>query len=154
MKIYLVQHGESAPKDVIPDRPLTQAGQEDVRHIAAALGRAEVKVDRLIHSGKLRALQTAEILAAEVAPGLEPGISDQINPLDEPAGFDWQGTCAGNDTMLVGHLPFMAKLVSYLVTGAENQTLVAYQPGSIVCLESDDDGGWQIDWMLRPELLT
>jgi phosphohistidine phosphatase len=56
------------------------------------------------------------------------------------------------DTMVVGHLPFMAKLVSHLVTGDDSPTLVAYQPGAVVCLELIEKD-WQINWMVRPELL-
>jgi phosphohistidine phosphatase len=148
MKIYLVQHGEAAAKEVEPERPLTEQGMKDVQRIAEALKRAGVEVKRVIHSGKLRAQQTAEILAIEIAPKLQLETSDLINPNDNPVAFDLQ-----TDTVVVGHLPFMAKLVSHLVTGDESQTLVAYQPGSIVCLEFIEKDNWQINWMLRPELL-
>ena len=57
------------------------------------------------------------------------------------------------DTLIVGHLPFMGKLVARLVNGAEEPGIVAYQPGSVACLERSDDGRWTVVWMLRPELL-
>ena len=153
MKMYLVQHGAAAAKDVDPERPLTAAGRDDVQRVATAMKRAGVSVEKVIHSGKLRAQQTAEILADELAPGIDPGTSDRIDPLDDPAGFDWQGACGGADTMLVGHLPFMAKLVALLAAGDAERAPVAYQPGSVVCLEANADNGWQIAWMLRPEML-
>ena len=153
MKLYLVQHGESAAKEVDPERPLTERGRLDVERMAGALAGAHVQVERIVHSGKLRAAQTAEILAAAVASGVEPATSDQIDPLDDPAKFDWQATSAGADTMLVGHLPFMGKMVAQLVGVNSAQAPVAFRPGSVVCLESAESGGWQIDWMLRPELL-
>ena len=34
-----------------------------------------------------------------------------------------------------------------------DRPIAAYRPGSVVCLEGDSDGHWQIDWMIRPELL-
>ena len=153
MKIYLVQHGEAAAKEVEPERPLTEQGMKDVQRIAEALKRAGVEVKRVIHSGKLRAQQTAEILAIEIAPELQLETSALINPNDNPCAFDLQTDGGNTDTVVVGHLPFMAKLVSHLVTGDESQTLVAYQPGSIVCLEFIEKDNWQINWMLRPELL-
>jgi phosphohistidine phosphatase len=55
--------------------------------------------------------------------------------------------------MIVGHMPFMAKMVSYLVTGNENQAIVAYRPGSVVCLKQNPEESWQIQWMLRPDTL-
>ena len=153
MKIYLVQHGEAAAKDVDPERPLTEQGMTDVRRVAGTLKHAGVEVKRVIHSGKLRARQTAEILATEIAPMLQLETSDLINPNDNPGAFDLQAASGDIDTMVVGHLPFMAKLVSQLVTGDDNNMLVAYQPGSVVCLESIEKDNWQINWMIRPELL-
>ena len=153
MKIYLVQHGEAAAKEVDPERPLTEQGMADVQCVARALNRAGVEVKRVIHSGKLRAQQTAEILATEIAPMLQLETSDMINPNDNPASFDLQTTSGNMHTMVVGHLPFMAKLVSQLVTGDDNHMLVAYQPGSVVCLELVEQDNWQINWMVRPELL-
>ena len=154
MKIYLVQHGEAVTKEVDPERPLTEQGKSDVQRIARALKDAGVEVKRVIHSGKLRAQQTAEILAIEIAPMLQLETSDLISPNDNPGAFDLQTDGGNTDTMVVGHLPFMAKLVSHLVTGDDSQTLVAYQPGSVVCLELIEKDNWQINCMLRPELLN
>jgi len=42
----------------------------------------------VIHSGKLRAQQTAKILAMELAPELPLKTSDLINPNDNPGGLD------------------------------------------------------------------
>jgi len=154
MKVYLVQHGEAESKEVNPQRPLTEQGMRDVQRIAGALKQAGVEVKRVIHSGKLRAQQTAEILAIEIAPELLLETSDLINPNDNPGEFDLQSNSYNTDTMIVGHLPFMAKLVSRLVTGDDDQTTVAYQPGSVVCLELTGNDNWRINWMLRPELLA
>ena len=63
MKLYLVQHGEAHAKNVDPERPLTERGHGDVARLAAFLSRAGVRVERVIHSGKLRAEQTAGVLA-------------------------------------------------------------------------------------------
>jgi len=153
MKIYLVQHGEAAAKDVDPERPLTEQGRTDVQRVARALKQAGVEVKRVIHSGKLRAQQTAEILTTEIAPMLQLETSDLINPNDDPGAFNLQTASGSMDTMVVGHLPFMAKLVSHLVTGDDNYMLVAYQPGSVVCLDLTEKDNWQINWMVRPELL-
>ena len=153
MKIYLVQHGEAVAKEFDPERPLTEQGMTDVQRVARALKHAGVEVKRVIHSGKLRAQQTAEILATGIAPMLQLETSDLINPNDNPGAFDLQTASGSMDTMVVGHLPFMAKLVSHLVTGDDNYMLVAYQPGSVVCLELNEKDNWQINWMVRPELL-
>lgn len=153
MKLYLVQHGEACAKDVDPDRPLTDQGEDDIDRLAAFLKRADIRVDRVIHSGKLRAVQTAERLAAAVAPGVSLEASGIINPNDNPGPFDWQSDSWDRDTLVVGHLPFMARLVSHLVVEDGDRSITAYQPGSIVCLGLDGDSRWRIQWMIRPELL-
>ena len=153
MKLYLAQHGEAYAKEIDPDRPLTDQGRADIERLAEFLARAGIEVARVIDSGKLRAAQTADLLAAAVAPLVELEASDRINPNDDPAAFDWEQATEGQDTLVVGHLPFMARLVSLLVAGDADRPMTAYQPGSVVCLERDSDGHWQINWMIRPHLL-
>ncbi len=153
MKLYLVQHGEACAKDVDPERPLTDQGNADIDRLAMFLKQAGIRVERVIHSGKLRAAQTAECLANAIAPGVEPESSGIINPNDDPEAFDWQSDSWDRDTLVVGHLPFMAKLVSHLVIEEENRPITAWQPGSVVCLERENSTHWQINWMIRPELL-
>ena len=153
MKIYLVQHGEACAKEVDPDRPLTDQGKADIERLAAFLKRAGIQVKRVIHSGKLRAAQTAERLAHAIAAGVELESCTLINPNDNPKTFDWQSDSRDRDTLVVGHLPFMARLVSHLLIEDENRLITAWQPGSIVCLQREDAGPWRINWMIRPELL-
>jgi len=153
MKLYLVQHGEACSKEINPDRPLTDQGKTDIERLAALLKQAGIRVERVIHSGKLRAEQTAEHLVKAIAPGVELETSGLIDPNDNPKAFDWQSESWDTDTLVVGHLPFMAKLVSHLVIEDENRPITAFQPGSIVCLEQNNDVHWQINWMIRTELL-
>jgi len=154
MKLYLVQHGAACAKEVDPERPLTDEGRADVERLAVFLGQSGVRAGRVIHSGKLRAEQTAQCLAAVVAPEVAIESSGIINPNDNPRAFDWQSGSWDHDTLVVGHLPFMAKLVAHLVNDDENRPVAAFQPGSMVCLERQDGSDWQINWMIRPELLN
>ena len=153
MKLYLVQHGDSLPEEVNPERPLSERGQQDVTRLAEFLGRRGIRVQRVCHSGKTRARQTAEILAATVASGVAVEAMSGINPNDpvEPIAErikDWD-----DDTLLAGHMPFMGRLAALLLTGKSESVVVAFQPGSVVCLERTVSGVWAMNWMLRPELL-
>lgn len=154
MRLYLIQHGEAVAKEVHPDRPLTDSGRDDVRCVGALLAGAGVRVSRIINSGKVRARQTAEILASTVAPGLTvENVTSGLAPNDSTdwltAAIDqWTG-----DTMAVGHLPFMGRMVSRLVAGSEEAGIVDFRPATVVCVERDEAGaGWTIAWMVRPEL--
>lgn len=154
MKLYLVQHGEALSKEVDPGRPLSLDGESDVRKIADFLQNTRVDVDRVMHSGKMRAHQSADILAEALLIRGDVEAIDGIGPSDPVDQFASKLNKLREDTMVVGHLPFMASLVSYLVSGEDDKAIVAYKPGSVVCLEQDDNQPWRIQWMLRPDLLN
>jgi phosphohistidine phosphatase len=154
MKLYLVQHGEAQPEAVSAERELTPQGRQDVVRIADLLGACGARAARVFHSGKTRARQTAEILAARMAPGVAPEPLEGLNPNDPVRPVAGQARAWNDDTVLAGHLPFMGRLVALLVAGAEQPAVVAFQPGSVVCLGRDPAGSWTILWMLRPELLA
>lgn len=63
MKIYLVQHGEAKSEQEDPERGLTEKGIEDLKRAGQFLQKLDLKVNKIFHSGKKRALQTAEILS-------------------------------------------------------------------------------------------
>ena len=64
MKLYLVQHGKSKAKEEDPERSLNANGVPDIKKVSNFLDSyTKVHVANILHSGKLRALQTAKILA-------------------------------------------------------------------------------------------
>ncbi len=154
MKLYCVRHGEAMPPEVDPDRPLTEQGRLEVLRVAAYLGHCDVKAVHILHSTKLRAKQTAEIFADALASGRIAeceSILDEQNAVEPMVDMIKTWT---DDTMLVGHLPFMPKLVSALVIGdSENYPIVNYPPGTVVCLDGHDQERWIIDWILQPQLV-
>ena len=82
MRIYLTQHGLAVPKDVDPDRPSSEQGREDVRRLAEFLDKASIQVGQVLHSGKTRAKQTAEILAEALLPDGQPQAHAGLGPKD------------------------------------------------------------------------
>jgi phosphohistidine phosphatase len=154
MKLYLAQHGEAVPKTEDAGRPLSEQGNQDVQAIAALLQSAGVRVERVWHSGKLRAEQTARLLARALLPrGRKPQAIEGIGPNAAVAEFSVDADVWEDDTLVVGHLPFMARLVALLTTGDSERDIVAYCPGSVVCLERADAGHWVVLWMVRPDML-
>jgi phosphohistidine phosphatase len=152
MKLYLVQHGEAVDKDVDPERPLSEQGREDVTAVAGRLADAGVRVDRLWHSGKARAEQTAGLLAKAVCRGCRPEAITGIMPNDDVTAFAQDADVWDQDTLVVGHLPFVGRLVAHLLVGDATVPLVAFRPGTVACLERDGDGKWLLHWLLRPGL--
>ncbi|MGQ0657496.1 MAG: phosphohistidine phosphatase SixA [Chromatiales bacterium] len=153
MRLYLVQHAEAVAKEVDPDRPLSEEGRHDAERLAAFLKGAGVRASRVVHSGKTRAQQTAEILAMALAKNVSVEAIAGLNPDDPSKKFAKRLDELGDGAVIVSHLPFLARLVSRLVAGDEKHLLVSYRPGTVVCLEQDEDGIWATAWMVRPDLL-
>jgi phosphohistidine phosphatase len=154
MRIYLTQHGLAVPKDVDSDRPLSEQGRKDVRLLAEFLGSAGIRVERVLHSGKTRAEQTAAILAKALLFEGEPQVQAGLGPNDPLETLTSEIAFWSADTLLVGHLPHLGRLTSLLLARDPDRPLLAFQPGSIACLEKDTEGHWALAWMLRPELLA
>jgi len=68
MHLYLVQHGAAKSETEDPHRGPTDEGRRDVERIAHALAPLRLGLDRIEHSEKPCARQTAEILAAQLRP--------------------------------------------------------------------------------------
>ncbi|MFQ5661356.1 MAG: phosphohistidine phosphatase SixA [Gammaproteobacteria bacterium] len=153
MKIYLVQHGQAAAKDIDPERPLTDAGSAEVTRMAHFLADASPGIQRILHSGKLRAGQTADIFAKTLSIEGNVEVITGISPNDSIAEFVPVMAGWRTDTLVVGHLPFMARLTSHLLTGDVDIAVVDYQPGTIVCLQQTDNNHWLMVSMVRPDLL-
>ncbi len=150
MKLYLVRHGSYTSMDVNISCPLSAEGKADISRLAAYFEKIELSVPAIHHSTKLRAQQTAKILAevlnkgeAELIEGLEP--NDPTQPILKMINTQTE------DLMLVGHLPFLAKLSSQLLSIDEDTLLIDFQPGTAVCF-SNDTGTWTINWVLNPAM--
>ena len=117
MKLYLVQHGDALARDVDPERPLSDRGQHEVQAMAGFLSQAGIRARCVQHSGKRRAEQTAAMLAEAVLMAGRPQAVPGIAPNDDVGVFADGIAGWTEDTLVVGHLPFMARLVALLLTG-------------------------------------
>ena len=153
MRLYLVRHGEAVAKGVDPQRPLSEPGREEVERLASFLGQAGVRVSHIYHSGKKRAEQTAEAFANAMGRTSEVARVSGLDPLDPTEPFAKTVDGWTEDTMVVGHLPFLAKVVSHLIVGHETATTVAFPAGAVVCLGRSEDGVWSISWAIPPGLI-
>ena len=153
MRLYLIQHGEARPEIEDPQRSLTDRGEEEVRRISKAAKGLKIRPCMVYHSGKTRAKQTAEIIASglsifdlsvQAVQGLNP--NDDVRPWAERVAKETR------DIMIVGHLPFLEKLASLLLSGNENARLVIFRYGAIVCLDQKEDNGWAVRWLITPEI--
>ena len=152
MTLYLVQHGQSLPKDVDPDQGLSKTGVAETERIAGVAKGYQVNVGRIMHSVKTRARTTADVFASALNPtgGIEE--VEGLKPMDDVAAFA-ATINPDTNTMLVGHLPFMERMTSYLVTGSIDQPVFKFQNSGIVCLDQDPETkSWIIIWTLMPHI--
>lgn len=150
MALFLVQHGLSLSKEIDPEKGLSEKGKEDNQRIADVAKHYKIPVDRIIHSGKKRAEQTA--VTFQKALSVEGGIEETagIDPLGDVKAFA-ENLDVEENIMVVGHLPFLGKLVSYLTTGSEDILVYKFQNSGIVCLDQEDHK-WSIRWTLNPNI--
>lgn len=154
MRIYLTQHGLALPKDVDPDRPLSSQGRDALRRLADFLGNADIQVGQVLHSGKPRAAQTAAILAEALLTDGQPRTHAGLGPNDPVETLSAAIMTWSVDTLIVGHLPYLGRLASSLLVDDPDRPLLAFQPGTMACLEQDAQRRWALTWMVRPQLLT
>ena len=149
MRLYLVQHGQAKTEDEDPERPLTDEGLDSVGRVARnAVERLGVRVARVIHSGKARARQTAEVWGDLLDTEVEQ--ADALAPNDDPTIWVARLHREAEDLMLVGHLPHLARLAGVLVTGVADHPVVTFRQGGLVGLERADTG-WVIGVVLPPD---
>lgn len=151
MQLYLVQHGKAMSKADNADRPLTDEGRRDVDAVMLLMMRfGAITATRVLHSGKLRAAQTAQRIASRIDVPMEA--VDGLAPMDDPRA--WQQRLAGSteDIMLVGHLPHLERLASLLLCGDPEGDNVHFFNGGIVCLEGGERG-WTLRWAIPPSLV-
>jgi phosphohistidine phosphatase len=153
MELYLIQHGEAKTEKEDPERSLTEMGEEEVKRVSKMAEKLNIRPLRVYHSGKKRARQTAEIIAGGLkisAPSVQ-AVQD-LNPNDDVKPWAERISQATEDLMIVGHLPFLDKLASLLISGNENARVLLFRYSAIVCLEKKEDRGWAGRWILTPEM--
>ncbi len=154
MQVYLVQHGLATSKEEDPARPLTAAARDEVERVARAAAAAGVRPASILHSGKVRAGQTAEIFAAHTKPAEGAHAVEGLDPLDEPQRARERVAQADAPLMLVGHLPHLGRLAATLLAETPERDIVAFRNAGVVCLERQEGGSFAVRFILTPELVA
>jgi phosphohistidine phosphatase len=143
--VYLVRHGDALSANENPARPLSPAGRAGVERTARFALERKVQVTIIYHSGILRALESAEIFGRLLTPpsGLEEHAG--LLPEDDPAIVKAELDLAAQPILLVGHLPYLNRLASLLVSGDPNRKVIDFSPAMMACC-ARVDARWQIQW--------
>jgi phosphohistidine phosphatase len=149
VNFYLVRHGEAVSEISDPRRPLSPAGRAAVDSLARLAATRAVAVSAILHSGILRAQQTAEILAEYFAASAGVRPIGGLSPEDDPAIVAADLAEAHDSLILVGHLPHLARLTALLVARDSERSTIHFAPAMMACL-AHNGTEWSIAWTLEP----
>ncbi len=157
MELYLMQHGRPLPEAEDPERRLSPDGQIEVRTTARAMKNLGILPDLILASPKARARETAEIVADTLGYDLNKiAIHQEFKPLSPPSESVavLKGYRSANRILVVGHLPSVAEIVSYLVAGVPGLKIHFKMAGLCALTTSDlSPGSAELLWHLWPEHL-
>ena len=153
MKLYLIQHAEAKAEAEDPKRDLTDEGIRTAKSVANQLaGRESVQATVIWHSGKTRAEHTAVILSDSFSADGAAERHSNLAPDDDASIVAKELEITDESTAIVGHLPYLSRLASFLLTGKSDEELIRFQYGCVLCLERDN-GKWRIRWFLTPDMI-
>lgn len=153
MRLYLVQHGLSKSKLEDPERPLAETGIQQTELIARYLKNHGIKLDKIFHSEKNRAVQTAEIIAQNIE--IEYGLVEDkdLNPSENPVIWSEKLKNISDDIMIIGHLPHLNNLTSLLLGYDENLQFIFFKNSGVICMNRETDK-WSLKWLITPDLIV
>ncbi|MFC1755398.1 phosphohistidine phosphatase SixA [Thermoproteota archaeon] len=150
MRLYLVQHGQALFREQDPERSLSDEGVAQTQKIADFFKGKDLSVDIIWHSQKARAIQTAHILSNVISHQTIEERHD-LNPMDSADMVAQELIGLNKDVMIVGHLPFLQKLASLLLTGRQGLDIISFRYSAVVCLEFQEE--WKVLWFLTLDLV-
>jgi phosphohistidine phosphatase len=156
MRVLLVRHGEAVDLRAARsdhDRWLTATGRRAVARVGKVLAELDLEYSRIYTSPMLRAVQTAEILAA-THPGFH-GSVEVLQALSNDQGSTAQALAplehAQQDDLIVmvAHMPKIGVLAGHL---CRLKTAPSF-PTASACLLRIESGRGHVQWTLDPETL-
>jgi len=154
MDLFLVQHARSRTKEEDPERSLSDEGYQEIEKMAMfAAKNCGIEVRKIIHSGKLRAKQTAEILAEKLRPVEGCEEADGLDPMAEASLWAGKIEDIHGNIMLVGHLPHLGNLAGALLYGDAAKNPINIHNSGIIKLARNSENRWLIDWIIVPSVI-
>jgi phosphohistidine phosphatase len=144
MDLYFLRHGIAVDHgepgiNSDADRALTSKGERKTRTIAKAIRALELSFDLILSSPYLRAKQTAEIVAAELKLQKKLSFSDELTPGGNPKALIQRLSQLEPETqsvVLVGHEPYLSKLIGLLSVG-QTSAAIELKKGGLCKMEAD-----------------
>ena len=161
-EFYIMRHGIAAQRGsegVFEDskRKLTLEGREKMQEIAKALKRLGFVVDWIVTSPLVRAVETAQIIAASLDSKVPMDLCDELRPGEPPEKLlsILSKQPERKRILLVGHEPDLSILAARLMGAGRNANL-AFKKGGCCLITSEEfpsSSEGQLVWWLTPRVL-
>jgi len=146
--LVLVHHAPALGPKEDPTQPLSPMGRAWADQAALDAAARGVKPSAIWHSGKLRARQTAESFWRACNPLARFAAERGLQPGDPPAWIADRLLAEDGEALIVGHMPYMARLLRLLVTGDPDAAGPEFPAHAVIALE-ERDGKWSECWRIE-----
>jgi phosphohistidine phosphatase len=161
MNLYLLRHAIAMPSGTSSgfaerQRPLTLQGRKKLRRAAKGMLALKLDFDVIFSSPYWRAKQTAEIVAEILGAEDRLNFSDHLAPNGHSDALVRQILRhAPGEVLLVGHEPYLSKLISLLISGQTKVGISMKKAGLCkLTTESLQSGRCAtLEWLLTPKQL-
>jgi phosphohistidine phosphatase len=161
VNIYFLRHGVAVEPGTAgyendSERPLISKGERRLRSAAAAMEKLELSFDLILSSPFLRAKQTAEIVAGELKLKKRIEFFDELVPGGNSKALIHvlnELKPASENILLVGHEPYLSRLISLLVSGGADTAAIEMKKGGLCKLQIGELRHGQcarLAWLLTP----
>jgi len=160
MNLFILRHGiavehGAAGYENDDERPLTSKGERKVWMIAEAMKALEISFDLALSSPLVRARETAEIVAEALKCKKRLELTDTLEPQEsaKPLIEYLNDQGAVDDVLLVGHEPFLSRLISLLISGNPRASVLLKKGGFCKLSTGELKHGQcaTLEWLLTPK---
>jgi phosphohistidine phosphatase len=161
MKLYLLRHAIAKDRSKWhrgdSDRPLTDEGARKMRKTARGLKHLKLDFDAILTSPYRRAFSTAEIVGDVLKLKKRIKIVDELASDGEPQKLikRLSDFPAQSEILLVGHEPYLSRLVSLLI-GSKTPLALDFKKGGLCKLSTEGllyGRSAALEWWLPPKLI-
>jgi phosphohistidine phosphatase len=157
MTLYFLRHASAGKAESNPSkderRPLDEDGILQARYIGRMLANLDIQVEHIVSSPLKRALQTASLVANELAFETAVETDAALRPDAELEQFHALVSRLGKyaSVMVVGHNPSLTEFLGKTIGGGASPALVELKKGAVAKVEMTGRRG-SLHWLVTPKI--
>jgi phosphohistidine phosphatase len=157
MIIYFLRHASAGKKMLNgkkdEQRPLDEDGILQARYVGRLLSSLDIQVEQIVSSPLRRAMQTASLVANELAHEAPVRTDDALRPESDYLKFkEMLSRFRKYDSiMVVGHNPNESEFLSKTVSGNSGSAHIDLKKGAVAKVETSGRNGI-LEWLVTPKI--